>query len=287
MFDLIKFTEEKYAASFLEGKLFMNTLGHFWEQGFEGQRDMKEGTQRLSTPGSTPALPKEVQDVILGNVGWRRESSKYCHLLCLYRLDRYLEQVLEIDTRIAAFGPCAIHIKNADQFILRIQRAAGRLQDSYFCCGDVDYYMENSGQACSYTYDCFCKPAQLAYQHEWRLALLHHYSQLKQLAATALQQPFDTGFILDIGDIHDIAEAVPTQELIHNAKAYFRGQRIVKELKKEKELTPQVADAMFARGITVPRSALDGAYWGCERETFDALVDQLAPNQYKPYFAIG
>jgi len=288
MFDLIKFCDEKYVSDLLDGKLFMNTLGYFWNNGFEGQKDFTEGTDMLSQPQDVEFIYKEFQDAIIGNVGWRREVNKYINLYCLYKLNRYDDQIEQIDKRINNFGKVAIHITNVDAFIIRIMKGMKQYQNSLFCCGDVHYYAPFICPPKSEMLDCFNKPDYLSYQKEWRLAILANREMIAQLAANSPSAQYVEPIILNIGNIRDISRVIATEDLLNHADTYFRGSKIVEKVNRKVMLTPQIADQWFAKGFAFPRSALDGAYWGnCDRVEFNRSITAIAPDLIKPYFVIG
>lgn len=89
MYDLIRFFEEKeYAEEFLEGNLYMNSLGHFWNLEPAPQKDVAEGViETISLNDYKERYGSTIPDFfgeehILFPIMNRIESFKYCHLLC-------------------------------------------------------------------------------------------------------------------------------------------------------------------------------------------------------------
>lgn len=286
MFDLMKFTVSKYVDDVLDGNLYMNSLGYFWEKGFEGQRDFSEGTEYYASPNSLEL--GELTPYTLGNIGMLNDNYKYVNVFCMYRLDRYLNQVHRINKRILDFGEYAIHIHNADAFIARVIKAAALHNDMKCCCGDVHYYQYFDENNVKYNYGCFYKTMVFDYQREWRIALLNNYTSLLAKAHTNIGEPFIEPFVLRIGSIRDIATVVASTEIITHQRKFFTGSSIVDKIERKSELTPQLADEWFFKGFAFPRNALDGAYWGnCDNSSFNGAVIGLAPSAYKMHFTIG
>lgn len=297
MYDLIKFTRPEYVESVLDGKLYMNTIGYFQANGFENQRDIFEGMAFYEDPNNSAVglgFEEEVRNVMVGNIGLTNEGAKYCNIASFYRLNRYGNQVEKVEKGISDFGEVAIHIFDVHQFLSQIMQVAKEMRDFYWCAGDVNYYDKNAKDAPRYAYDCFCKVNKLAYQREWRLAVLNQYTKLKQIAKESINEPYLEPYTFSIGNIRRIARVIPTDELLKNQAKWFPQCTLVNVVKPAKELTPELADKWFAQGIVSPRSALDGAYWGnCDKNNIDdraelqKLLMALADGRTRISFSIG
>lgn len=297
VFDLIRFTKPEHVESFLDGKIYMNSIGFFHMSGFEGQRDIFEGMAYYENPVDSPialSFPEKLRNILVGNIGLSNEGAKYCNVACFYKLSRYKNQVEKIDERIRSFGAVAIHIFDVDRFIVQVMRAAKEKKDFYWCAGDVEYYDKNSKEAPQYVYDCFCKVKQLSYQKEWRLAILNDYSHLQEIAKKDIAAKYVDPYTFDIGDIRSIARVIPTDELLRNQARWFPKCSIVKHIPPERALTPEKADELFAKGIVLSRAEMDGAYWGnCDKNNIDTraglqkLLFALADGQTRITISTG
>lgn len=231
MHQLIKyFKKEEYAKMFLQGKLYMNSLSYFWNNGFEDQRDMFEGISATFDKKAL-GLPIHWQQIINGDIMFRLDAYKFCNLYCFYRVD--IEENLSIanflnkstyslinlpDLSMQQFGDTVAIVKNEDELIKRVIAA---LQKEWVCiAGDVRYHKINGNKngligdsfwqsdkkfpapklknGITSTKDCFIKSTIYSIQKEWRICLFRN-------------KKLETPLILDVGDLSDIVELVPAK----------------------------------------------------------------------------
>lgn len=296
-FDLIRFTSAKYVNDFLDGKIYMNSIGYFIENGFEDQKDYFEGVSYYEDPNTSEFAQRyddRLKAALTGDIAWVNEGSKYCNVACFYKLNRYKNQVELVNSDIFSFGEVAIHIFDVHQFLERVIRATGKRKDFYWCAGNVNYYNPDNTNVRNHVLDCFCKTQKHSYQREWRIAVLNQYSTLKQLAEDAIEAGYinyTRPFVLEIGVIRDIARSIPADELSKNQAKFFPKQTMVKKMKPIKRLTPKEVEMLLSNGIRLSRNELEGAYWGnCgnyPRIGFDNYIDQLANGYMRPMLSVA
>lgn len=297
MFDLIRFTKPEHVESTLSGHLYMNSIGYFWEHGFEDQKDIYEGIHHCEAPEQSDfakRFTENLQRHLTGNIMWRNEAVKYCNVLCFYKLNRYQDQCERISPEIMEFGEAAIHIFNVDEFIRRLFVATRAKRDFCWCAGRVVYYHPHGGIILDKDLDCFCKTAKHSYQKEWRLVVINNYSKKLMDAKSNPNAKYTDSYILDMPDIHDIARVINTNDLIKHQEKYFPKYKI-KDSIPESKLTPQIADVYYLNRIRVPLSAMEGAYWGYSvgektsnvRTDFANKIIQLANGYAKPFLVFG
>ena len=83
MLELIRFTSGSHAEEFMVGRLYMNSLGFFWSNGFEGQRDMLEGVAQMQDPKDS-LFSEECQNALCASVMIHAEAFQFCNLLCFH-----------------------------------------------------------------------------------------------------------------------------------------------------------------------------------------------------------
>ena len=236
MRQLIKyFSSHSYAKMFQGGKIYMNSLSWFWENGFEDQRDLFEGIT-ASVDKKRLGLPPFWQQLINGDILFRLDAYRYCNLSCFYRVDISDTPDLSIcpnapkfyrinmpNKAMDRFGNTVAIIKNEQEFIRRVLTA---LESDWRCiCGDVIYKPypgsanlqggnTNWGSINQYPIsklplksefptmkDCFVKHIQYRSQNEWRICLFRN-------------QKDDCHYILDVGDLSDIVDLVPSDNIV-------------------------------------------------------------------------
>jgi len=243
---LIKFiSERKYVSDFLTGKLYMNTLDYFWSNGFAEQRDLFEGTvQSLSIEHSE--LPDDLKQYSVCDMRVRAQGYRYCNVCCFYQipcnltksLDGRLQVEWDSPNSMDKFGPYIVIIKDEQEFVRRVARAAEAKGFSYLC-GMVNYHkLEKDGEetpdgfqlhserddlidlfqhraedAVTAQYDCFDKSIQYGAQNEWRIAL---YRGQKSTDA----------YVLDVGDLHDIAYWVRADQFVNAISTGLRNGKL-------------------------------------------------------------
>lgn len=206
------FSKKNYAEEFLNGNLFMNNLGYFWTNGFEGQRDFNEGSVITMTPQQNP-FPNDLVKAIKGNLPTRMIGYRYCNICSFTRLivNNKRKYVVKFDRKIKDFGDYVVRIKNFDEFLKRVINAT--MLNGDMAIGGPVMYVEPSAQQ---RLNCFCKLEDYNWQFEWRIAYLHDIETLKQDAKIkrSLQDLFQWHpFTLNIGDLSDICELFPAEDM--------------------------------------------------------------------------
>lgn len=223
MLELIRFTSGPHAEKFMAGRLYMSSLGYFWNNGFEGQQDMLEGAARMQDPKES-LFPAECQDVLCASIMVRAEAFQFCNLLCFHRhfYDPLRGYDTEIDPKISEFGDCAVRILDPDAFMNRVYAKAEQ-QGDICVSGPVTYHAWDEIVDES---DCFDKLDFFSYQKEWRVAYLHKPERLKALARKrrnndAPMKYYEEPYTLRVGRLDDIAEIVPTKEIIDHMRSVY------------------------------------------------------------------
>lgn len=229
MHNLIKFfSKRKYLDEFISGKLHMNTLDYFWNNGFEDQKDIFEGVVCNVPVKDFRGFPIDFQAVQACDYRFRAEGYKYCNVLCFYKQSYTTEGPFinyEYNTKMEEFGQYVAFIIDEREFLQRVGAAAGKEKYKYLC-GDVRYHqqmlngkpghegnqmylairdryftieeLKNSGFSIKKR-DCFDKGIQYQGQNEWRVAL---YRGEKSTEA----------YKLDVGDLSDIIRWFPVEQ---------------------------------------------------------------------------
>lgn len=194
---LVKIAKEQYAEDILSGKLYMKSLRYFRELEQEGVGDEQEGALCI---GATGDLLYKGQ--IVGKVKNLRAHYDFPVFCALYVT---LNQVCESDYEFLIpqkmlrefmydrTSKYAAIIINRCDFEKRIEKALDQYK-LLGCLGKVQY----SDEIIAYSYEerlkvAFSKRKNFAYQNEWRLAL---------------DFPVEDHFILEVGDISDIARKI-------------------------------------------------------------------------------
>ena len=120
--DLYKFMRREYLQSFLDGQLYLNSIGFFWSHGFEKQSDFFEGASEMGSSCNMP-FPDNLKKNIKGSVVYRLNAYKYWNVLCFYKqeYDPVKKQVLRVDKRMKPFGDVAVRIKYLNSFVDRVE----------------------------------------------------------------------------------------------------------------------------------------------------------------------
>lgn len=243
---LIRFTDKKYISSILEGKLYMSSLGKFWnyKNRNKAQMDFCEGIA-ATVPKKDTLFPEDMENVIAYDVRYRIEAYKYVNLLCFFRVDiddeRRVIQLPSMDMN--DFGNTVLLVNNEHEFIRRVIQAVKR--DSGICItGDVRYHSiedtaepdkkynhtislivdskeeESSAlfpmkslphiQDASHRYGCLDKYIRYANQKEWRVCYLPKVQN-------------EDDIILDVGPIDDIVSVIPTTKIRGYLLSMFLG----------------------------------------------------------------
>ncbi|MCC8195485.1 MAG: hypothetical protein LIO49_01540 [Ruminococcus sp.] len=228
---LIKFTDHKYVSDFLDGNLYMSSLGKFWGlcNKFKEQKDIFEGVCAVTGIGKNAPFPDDFLSVMASDFRFRIEAYQYCNLLCFYRVDRDdATHIMQgIPKKMDKFGDSVLVIKNRGEFIKRVK--ASVIKAGGICCmGDVNYHrnagekigpkmylLSGEGEETDGTfsldsigqfgpikrrYGCLDKEIGYSDQREWRVCYL--------------PKTYDTQDIrLPVGNLRDIVEAYPVSEV--------------------------------------------------------------------------
>lgn len=254
---LLKFIGQyDWAESFLNGQLYMNSLYYFWnEYPLEAakrkreeylaanptvepnscsvpidyslsrtQADMLEGTIGINDLVNADFGEYALTDTICRSVGYQ-----YCNVCCFYRLDYKLQpfssryNTINYDIpNMNDFGDYVVIIKDEEEFIRRVGKAAKEQRFDYLC-GNVQYRkLQKNGTTVDLSSrnhlalrtedkvpipdnirsirDCFIKTDFYSPQKEWRIALCRGVKETK-------------AYRFDIGSLRDIACIVEKQNL--------------------------------------------------------------------------
>ena len=210
------FGKRKYAEHFMQGKIYMNDLGYFWNplNGYAEQHDIHEGIA-LATNKFKVQDEYNIAEYMMSDPMFRAEGYKYCNVACFYRVDAKTfpmpnNHVLvdwQSYANMKEFGNFVVIIKDVEEFIRRIDVAVKENNFKYGV-GDVKYYEDIKPDVhCTVLqsdtffdirrlpqgrkYDSFHKAYKFENQKEWRISL---YRGIKEEKACTLK----------IGDLHDI-----------------------------------------------------------------------------------
>lgn len=226
---LAKFTsKEKYANSFRRGRLHMNTLSYFWNNGFEDQKDIMEGVILSAPPQNVDFLPVDFASLQLADIQFRAVGYEFCNVFCMARFEiiplttvpggRLVD--IRTPSNMKDFGDYVVIVDDEAEYLRRIHTAAKNFQ---YLCGNVCYHnptlkgapMEKRPHLLLQTdntfdvrkldgakkkWDAFDKNMRYSGQNEWRLCLY------RDVTST---EPYE----LDIGDIRDITHMIKTRDL--------------------------------------------------------------------------
>ena len=294
MYDLIRFFEKhEYAEQFLNGDLYMNSIGHFWKLGTEIQQDFHEGiVETISMEEMKKTYGLDLQSSfgnhILAPLMNRMEAYKYVHVLCcvLHGYDPMTKEVERIHKDMKGFGAFAVRIHNVQTFVDRLfeKLKSDRL---YGLMGPVNYH--SVVEKAMYQ-DCFDKLNIHQNEKEWRFALIPDYEKAKELAKADEygHEPYDEHTIFSIGSIRDIAMEIDVDILFHKPEMLYSGYKPVDKLsvpwKTRKQQLEQIHNEL---GIGISYDAYPEQYVGwAPREAFRDKVLSLSSG-FKPIFVIG
>ena len=298
MFSLIRFfKKEKYANQFLDGNLFMNSIGQFWGSSIEPQNDLYEGvTEVLSVKEIKEQYGFDFKEIfgehILLPIANRLEAYKYVHLLCMSMIsyDHEYKEVEKLSSQMANFGKYAVKVNNFELFVGRLFDKL-RKNGQYGLMGPVQYH--NPREESSYR-DCFDKNTLHKNEKEWRFALIPDYERAKQLALADAEGRaiYKEYTIFSIGDIRDIAQKVNVDTLLNDPGSLYRDEK-KRRYKTVEHLTVSWEDRkkqikiLERLGFPIPYDVNPEQYvgWG-PREAFREKVLQLNRG-LKPLLTIG
>lgn len=172
---LFKFGDRDHIQRFVEdGLLYMNTLAYFAALEARSVRcDPDEGVAHvLHHEGLRIGFKQKVEDAyrsigpLAGPVRFRGPDSLRANVFCMYGLQASTALSL-VDSRNFAFGDTFVLLKDGDEFLARVRKAA------VVSGHTLEYRMvEYVGETYSGPMGPFRKYATFAYQSEVRLALL-------------------------------------------------------------------------------------------------------------------
>lgn len=225
---LIRFVDNlEYAEQFLSGEIYMNSIGFFWENGFEDQKDSYEGISHIVNKDSVNEIPQDLLDVLCYDLSIKSNAFRFANICSFYRLSIDKEKkLIELpSSKIDLFGSYSVLISNREQFINRVLKAVKINPDYDVIMGDIRYHKRKvksdlefinhsidiqlqsidreeflKNNKISGIRDCFDKLNKFSYQNEWRICLSRNIKNTNH-------------YILNIGDISDIAHIVPTSKL--------------------------------------------------------------------------
>lgn len=305
MYSLIRFFEKgKYLNDFLDGHLYMNSIGHFWTLGqpnpqddlFEGvfetmsvtELDGKYGSDLIGTFGSHILLP----------VMNRLDGFQFVHILCFYmhEYDPELKQATRIPKEIKGFGNYAIRIKDMQTFVDLLFEKIVR-ERLYGLMGPVSY--RNPTDEIEYM-DCFDKNITHQYENEWRFALIPDFEKAKEMAEEQRQynsnlkpgelpKVYDSAVYFDVGDLRDLAEVVDADQLaMDTGKAYGTDYKTVEKLSYKREDRKKLLEMIHENyGLPVTYQAYPEQYVGWSpRKAFRDKVMEI-DSGIKPLIIFG
>lgn len=236
MRQLIKyFSTRQYAEMFRQGKLYMNSLSYFWENGIEDQRDILEGVS--GTIDRKQFLSIQDRQLASGDPLFRLEAYQFCNLYCFYRVDISTElyktpfttsvfpdtRLIQLPNRnMEQFGKFVAIVKDENELIKRVLAA---IPQEWLCvAGDVIYRKRPGMKKQPMNWievvsekaypaseilkigrktgnkDCFVKTDLYAGQKEWRICLFRNKNE-------------NDAYILNVGDLSDLVQIVPASAI--------------------------------------------------------------------------
>ena len=136
------FSQKNFLDAFISGKLYMNTLDYFWNNGFEEQKDIFEGVVCTVPVKDFNGFPMDFQAAQASDYHFRAEGYKFCNVLCFYKIDFILERGLlryDLNDDMSKFGEYVAIITNEAEF-LRRSEAAAKKSNYEVLCGDIHYH---------------------------------------------------------------------------------------------------------------------------------------------------
>ena len=240
---LLRFTDEKYVDSYLQGKLSFSALSSFWgisnrKAVADKQQDFSEGIGLDISKDFFKDTPDFYSHICNDIVRARIDAYGYCKILCFFRVDIDNWYIQQIPQGMFSFGNRVIIVKDEKELARRV-RYAVKKHGEPCVIGDVKYrnmefydrrkpnnsiphhatvlsempYFDLSiakKYAKEKTYGCLDKYVRFAEQREFRICWLprKHDHQRK---------------VLDIGPADDLFDVVRADELnIYLLKKYPR-----------------------------------------------------------------
>lgn len=304
MFSLIRFFEKKeYVNDFLDGNLYMNSIGHFWTMGQPNpQDDLLEGTTETLSVEDIKIkygmeMPESFSSHILMPVMNRVEGYQFVHILCFYlhEYDAALKLATRIPRSIKGLGKYAVKIDNVQAFVDLLLKKIYR-EHLYGLMGPIEY--KNPTEEYEYM-DCFNKYKTHQDEHEWRFALIPDFEKAKEEAQKLRYENlnkdpakpisrYDKGIYFKVGDLRHIAQIVDADLLIQDAgKVYGEDYKTVDELPIPWVERRKYIELLQSKRIPVSYQAYPEQYVGYgPREAFREKVFEI-DSGVKPIITIG
>lgn len=129
------FSQKNFLDAFISGKLYMNTLDYFWNNGFEEQKDIFEGVVCTVPVKDFNGFPMDFQAAQASDYHFRAEGYKFCNVLCFYKIDFILERGLlryDLNDDMSKFGEYVAIITNNTQHDTTKKRSRKSGSSCYF-----------------------------------------------------------------------------------------------------------------------------------------------------------
>ena len=304
MFSLIRFFEKKeYMNDFLDGNLYMNSIGHFWTMGQPNpQDDLLEGTTETLSAEDLKnkygmELPESFSSHIQIPVMNRAEGYQFVHILCFYlhEYDAVLKLATRIPRSIKGLGKYAVKIDNVQAFVDLLFEKIYR-EHLYGLMGPIEY--KNPTEEYDYM-DCFNKYKTHQDEHEWRFVLIPDFEKAKEEAQrlrnenlnkdpTMPVSRYDKSIYFKVGGLRHIAQVVDADLLIQDAgKVYGEDFKTVDELPIPWDERRKNIELLLSKHIQVPYQSYPEQYVGYSpRKAFREKVFEI-DRGIKPIITIG
>lgn len=297
MFDLIRFFEKKeYAEDFLNGNLYMNSIGHF--RNFMKpaiQNDITEGLGETVHPDN---YDENYKTNLVSTIGKEHivfplmnqiESMKYCHICCLslHEYDDNRQIVVKIPAEMRKMGSYAVIVRNVQKFVDLIFDKLVK-EKLYGLMGPVTYHKPN--EVIEYL-DLFDKYDKYSHEHEWRFVVIPDYERAKQLAAEDVNRIYDEHCYFSVGDIRSIAEEVSLDTLFNDIGALYEKNDVkytaVDSMPVPWNIRQKEIKKMLGKRLPISYDAYPNQYVGwAPRDAFRNIIMSIDNGAFKPMFTI-
>lgn len=298
MFDLIRFFEkEEYVEDFLDGKLFMNSIGHFRKSGIAVQNDIAEGIGETLAPEEFDSKYKSNITAYFNKKHFlfpfmnSIEAMKYCHICCLslHEYDDNQKIVTKIPREMRKMGNYVVIVRNVQKFVDRIYDKLVN-EKLYGLMGPITYHSPT--EELEYM-DLFDKFDNHSHEREWRFALIPDYERAKKLAKEDVNRVYDEYCYFNIGDIRNIVEVVDIDTLFNDIGALYTKNTVkysaVKEMPTPWSMRRKEIDKIRnSSKMPLSYDAYPNQYVGYgPREAFRNIIVSIDDGAMKPMFTIG
>lgn len=221
-----KIVDRQWAEKLLDGEVFMRPLYEFgvWEKTNEindpHRKDIMEGAVASFTNPDTvpflknldPAFKSAIKNVTLIDMG----DLQFFKVFCLYCLEFKENKPILPDARVKDFGDTVVVFRDFNSFLLRFfQTILSRYEEHVVLLDRINYYGINENRNLN---PLFEKTKKYAYQNELRLAFCLSEKN-KFYVPTKPEDNYrliwnKERMIINVGDIRDIAYAIPTSKFL-------------------------------------------------------------------------